>query len=699
MILKVRISFNRTRPVPMPLPLLLSAFVPAPRAEPGAGSAAEAGEIIVITGARLERPLTEEVVATTVLTRAQIEASGARTLAELLSAVPGVEVLQTVGGTAARLGGLEPEHTLLLVDGQRALGRVSGVIDLDRYDLSDIEQVEIVRGPSAALYGSDAMGGVIHLRTRRTARPWQAHLAAHGGVYLASARPAAGVATGPLSASWAALPEVDVLDLAAGLGLRRGGVEGRVDLGVVGRQAYVWEEGATGTSGDRHSQVDLGGGVGWRRSDGDRVEVGGGLLQREEIGVDASATGAVYDRVVRTETAELRLSPRILAGEGTVLSGTASFGTWREQYLSDQRRADAMDSYSDTRHQQGEVFLQVDRALGARRQHVLTTGLEGAAEHMVSDRLEEGAGARSRGAVLVQDEWAVLPERRLVLVPGARLDGDTWYGLHPTPKLALRWDPTERLALRLSGGGGFRAPDFKELLLAFDNSGVGYRVQGNPDLLPEHSWTLTGGVEWATAGWGGGGALALALGGQGTTVRDLVSVELVDEGAAGSPALYSYVNVAHARTAQVDATATLGAGPVDLDLGFTGMHTRDLELGRPLPGRPTHRLTAGLLAAPWPERVDLSLRGTVSAGRRFYDEADAVVLPGPVVEVDAQLRGHLRPGLSVELNGRNLAQAGDETWFPLRPRQVSAGLTWKPSSPDHAAGPSPVVASSPTLEL
>ncbi len=65
--------------------------------------------------------------------------------------------------------GLDPEHTLILVDGRPVAGRVDGTLDVDRIPVNDVERLEIVPGPSSALYGSDALGGVVNIITRRSA--------------------------------------------------------------------------------------------------------------------------------------------------------------------------------------------------------------------------------------------------------------------------------------------------------------------------------------------------------------------------------------------------------------------------------------------------------------------------------------------------------------------------------------------------
>jgi outer membrane receptor for ferrienterochelin and colicins len=135
-------------------------------------SSDDSDEEIVVTGTRTETTRKESVVATQVIDRTDIETSGASTVADLLESQPGVSLQRTFAGTSIQLQGMNPEHTLILVDGQRIAGRKNGAIDMSRYPVDWIERIEIVKGPSSALYGSEAMGGVINIITRKADKPF-----------------------------------------------------------------------------------------------------------------------------------------------------------------------------------------------------------------------------------------------------------------------------------------------------------------------------------------------------------------------------------------------------------------------------------------------------------------------------------------------------------------------------------------------
>jgi outer membrane cobalamin receptor len=142
--------------------------------EEGGDDGLEVGDVVV-TGTRTETPLADSPARLDVITRADIDRSGARDVGELLEEQIGVVgVTRSFRGDSIQLGGLDPEYTLILVDGDRAPGRIGGGIDLGRFTIENVERIEILRGPGSALYGSDAIGGVVNILTRRGHAPARA---------------------------------------------------------------------------------------------------------------------------------------------------------------------------------------------------------------------------------------------------------------------------------------------------------------------------------------------------------------------------------------------------------------------------------------------------------------------------------------------------------------------------------------------
>jgi len=148
--------------------------------------AGTAQEPIVVTATRVAQTADETLASVTVITRAQIERSQAASLSELLQGVAGVNtVSQGTSGdlTSLYLRGTNPGHVTVLVDGIRMGSVTAGTVAWEFLPLSQVERIEIARGPHSALYGSEAIGGVIQIFTRRGEGPFSYGASITGGRY------------------------------------------------------------------------------------------------------------------------------------------------------------------------------------------------------------------------------------------------------------------------------------------------------------------------------------------------------------------------------------------------------------------------------------------------------------------------------------------------------------------------------------
>ncbi|NDE41512.1 MAG: TonB-dependent receptor, partial [Betaproteobacteria bacterium] len=129
---------------------------------------------VVVTATRVSQPLTDLVADVTIVDRTQIERSGATGLGDVLARLPGVEMARNggLGGiTSVYLRGAETRFTALFIDGVRVDSQGTGGASWDVIPLSQVDRIEVLRGPAGAVYGSDAMGGVIQVFTRKGEGP------------------------------------------------------------------------------------------------------------------------------------------------------------------------------------------------------------------------------------------------------------------------------------------------------------------------------------------------------------------------------------------------------------------------------------------------------------------------------------------------------------------------------------------------
>ena len=131
-------------------------------------SANELSEVTVTTATRTERVVSSLPLPVTIITSEAIIKSGVTRLNEILNEQTGIILIPDESGfEGIQMQGLDAAYTMILIDGVPLVGRTSGVLDLSRVSVGNIERIEIVKGASSALYGSEAMGGVINVITKK----------------------------------------------------------------------------------------------------------------------------------------------------------------------------------------------------------------------------------------------------------------------------------------------------------------------------------------------------------------------------------------------------------------------------------------------------------------------------------------------------------------------------------------------------
>jgi hemoglobin/transferrin/lactoferrin receptor protein len=527
---------------PALLTLALVASSPAVFAQPNESpNPSAAAETIVVTATRTARDLDAVPATVSVMTSDEIERELARDVRDLIRYEPGV----SVGGTGDRfgLGGF----TIRGIGGNRVLTMIDGVRIADSYsfgpflsasrdyvDVDVLKALEIVRGPGSALYGSDALGGVVAYRTKE-ARD-----------YLDGSPFYAGFKTGYSSVDDSAVGTVTFAgggDNVSGMVLytRRNAHEtetydgaGDDDTIGIARQSPDPQDIESDNAllkltlhpSDRHeltvgadlletqtkSQVmsdydALLGTVRTLTSDSDD------LAERERFSVDYEffADGAFLDRVVLRLYSQASEQRQNTSQERISVTNGAQTHRWRDSLFEQD-----IDG----------IAFQADTAFGGAAAHYLVFGTEywttDSASLRTGGSVNLATGAFTADAlptrdfpptevtqygVYVQDEIALLNER-LLLTPSVRLDsfdatavGDPIYfagnpgqpapadfdDSEVSPRLGALYRFTGRYALYAQYSEGFKAPPYDDVNVGFTNLVGGYKSISNPNLESEHS--------------------------------------------------------------------------------------------------------------------------------------------------------------------------------------------------------------------
>lgn len=586
-------------------------------------------DAVVVTASRRLQRLGDAPAATEIVTRREIEDTGASDLASVLTEQTGVQLHGGhPAGAGAMIEGMGSERILILLDGQPLAGRISGELDLSRIPAWMAQRVEVVKGPQSTLYGSEAMGGVINVITRPLpSRGWQ------GGVQLTAGTQGR-------------------MDGAATLATRAG----RLGLGAdVTRRSVELTAGQGGSTGALSEDLDGLLKASWDASAALRLDAGGALWNQEQ----RWGAGQLF-QFARNQQREARAGAAWTAGHHriTPLVHLSEF--------EHRSRAATVTNPGDdgwTRETQGLLDAEVLYA-GTFGRHAVDAGIEGRRERIVSDRVE---GEKRTLHSVEPYAQLTLSGARWSVVPGVRMAWSEQWGTHWTPRVAAVFRPLPALALRASVGRGYRAPSFKELYLDWVNESAGYAVHGNPDLTPETSTNLTAGFEWAP------GDVYLRAQAYNNRFSDFIDTR---ETAAGT-AQYTYLNVQDGRTRGIEAEAGIQRGPARAEVGYGYLDAVDLSTGLRLPERPAHsgRLALGYAATSW-------LRGTLTGvytGAVDAQPETGTAARGAFLRWDLHLTQSLPRGAELTLGADNLFAQHADNWPGFTGRRLYLGLGWRGS--------------------
>ncbi|MFC5697603.1 TonB-dependent vitamin B12 receptor [Pseudomonas sp. GCM10022186] len=433
----------------------------------------------VVTATRSERPVRASLAATTVIDREEIERSQAQSVPDLLRKVPGVTLSNNGGpgkNTTVFMRGSESDHVLVLIDGIKVGSVSNGLTAFQDLPVELIERIEVVRGPRSSLYGSEAIGGVIQIFTRKggegRAKPWfSAGYGTHDR-YEGSAGVSGGDGKGwyNLGVSSQDTDGIDALDA---------------------RSSYHEPD----ADGYRNLSGSLGGG--YRFDNG--LELDGTLLRvRGHNDYDLVSSfnpggglNANADNEQRLIGGRARFSP-LEPWDVTLQAG-------RSEDLSREETGGLFSSRFDSQRNSASWLNDLTLAEG----HVLTLGYDwqqdevsGSTAFDKDSRLNRGWFAQYLGEHGRQD-WQL----------SLRRDDNEQFGTHDTGSAAWGYALTDAVRFSLSYGTAFKAPTFNELY---------FPDYGNPNLDAETSETLEVGLAGEHA-WGRWSANAFR-----TRVDDLI---------------------------------------------------------------------------------------------------------------------------------------------------------------------------------
>ncbi len=523
---------------------------------------------LVVTASRSEHSLADAPASVSVITAEQIKARGAGNLLEALRGVPGLNLngRQVGGRKTLSIRGAEDRHTLVLIDGRR-ISSTDDTIGHSDYQygwvaMEQIERIEVVRGPMSALYGSEAVGGVINIITRKGGQQW------HGGASVRGELGEGPAGDGHQMSASASGPLGEWFDLALGVEDRRRAPTPRPE-----NKATSDIEGQDRQSGNLR--------LGFTPSEGQRLQLD--MLRSEE-------TRRRHEQNTRLPARPYYLDTYDLQRRQDALTWQADWSLLRSELRYSEAEFEVNNKRSNniapTRPQRLEDRVwDGNLAFALGDSHSLTLGAERREEFLENAGLTGGSDSALHKALYVQDEIALADDWALTL--GTRLDHHAIFGSESSPRAYLVWRASPELTIKGGYGEAFRAPTLKQISPNYVGAEGPHTFLGNADIQPETSRSWEIGADWRDEQ----SAYTATL--FRSEIKDLIYYNLLRR--VGPRSIYQYDNISEARIdgLEVALRRALGGG-FSLASSMTWLDARDRDSDDKLTGRPEFSATPSL---------------------------------------------------------------------------------------------------------
>jgi outer membrane receptor for ferrienterochelin and colicins len=429
-------------------------------------------EEIVVTSTRTEMKLGNVAVPVKIINQKTIQQSGSLRLKDILQEQSGLYITNGFGA-GVQMQGLNPDYTLILLNGEPLVGRTAGVFDINRISVGNIKKIEIVKGPSSSLYGSEAMAGVINIITDNS---FKKNLEA--SLRYGFGNPNSGWSS-PFSQN--SFKNID-------FNIQGAATLNKTDIQYASNIYYLDGISYRPFSTDRIPQPQ------YRIAN--QLQINHPFSNKTKLSVllrhsldyfkqefSVTNNGNIIKSFGREANNDININPVIthefnkrikssLRLYGTIYNGS--------QRLNFENKPDS--SYVDEFRQNFyRVENQTDISWNKSR---MTIGGGYTIDQARSTRYDNISNTKQNDIVygFVQHEWT--PQNKISVISGFRYDYNRLFAAAFSPKLAVRYRPNEKISFNASIGRGFKAPDFRQLYLNFTNIAAGgYSVLGSIDAV------------------------------------------------------------------------------------------------------------------------------------------------------------------------------------------------------------------------
>jgi outer membrane receptor for ferrienterochelin and colicins len=436
-------------------------------------------EGITVTGTRTEKRLSDSPVVTEIISAAEIENSSASTVSEVLNDY-GLMYTSNAMGDYIQMQGMGEGRILFLVDGRRLVGRVAQRLNGETMPLGNVERIEIVRGPQSALYGSDGIGGVINIITKKPEDKISLSAGISNGFMMAYDDPETSAKPEPFDDFNPFREQNLTVSFGFPLGITRNSLNIDVSRGdfyyAEGKSRSILPAYYRGKAGldsfiplGDSAELRAGGSFMPMRSD-EQTNSRGSLIRSDYIRADGYIEAALvpFSRAMLT----LRLYDNYYQRDKDTYSALI------DEWIT-----------GESHENENLIALEAQGEYDGIENWLFTAGLEGAYNSMDKYNLHNDgtfAGV-DKEALFIQAER--FREEVYSVLGGLRIERNSQFGFAAAPKISSMYHLPHGFRLLAGTGLGYRAPDFNDLYLVKDDTITpGHPlVKGNPDLQPEYA--------------------------------------------------------------------------------------------------------------------------------------------------------------------------------------------------------------------
>ena len=427
-------------------------------------------EEVVITSTRSNKIHNNVPIATEIITKKEINDSGALNVADLLTQRSGVALKTSVeGGSSLHILGLDSRYILILIDNQPITGKFNSRVALDQIPTSQIKNIEIIKGPSSSLYGSEAMAGVVNIITNDQHQSKSLNLKyRYGNSEYNIKNEGLDYGSGSLKLNGATqIKGLNLLFNAELENIKADKAIQQIDIDNIYKQSILTN-------------------ISWNNSDKHKYSMREIFYNHKENGT--STLMETNTHILRNNFA---ITHNWLLNNKFSLSHSLQHQIYERKYL--QSRPYNNDNVTDdkTTEQSIEYESIIQKKINDGE---INFGLEVSQSYYTSDRVKSGKQIISTNSIFGQYDKYIMENLNIIL--GTRLDKYSEHDIVFSPRFGLMYLFMEHWKIRATWGKGFRAPSFMERFIDWNHIQFGYQVLGNPDLKPERSEGYTIGFEY-----------------------------------------------------------------------------------------------------------------------------------------------------------------------------------------------------------